>query len=371
MSVLSRVKIDRFRNLDSVDITPSATFNFLFGNNGSGKTSLLEALHCVSVGRSFRTQKIFPLVSSGHSNFTVFLGLDKTPSSGVGLSKSKSGKTELHLLSVAQDNWKDVAERLPVQLINSDSFTILDGSAKPRRRLLDWAMFHVEHSSLDLLRTYNRALKQRNSLIKTLSLSNLSYAETVLRPWNRELADAGDSINLRREEIVVKLSDVLNDFLSRLLPDMPFTLVYKPGWDVNNTSLLTQINNSIERDIKSGTTTVGPHRADIMIYTDNVLAKETLSRGQSKMFVCSLKLALGKLVRDRYNKFGTDYLPIFLLDDLPSELDSKNQSLVLDELADLGVQCFITSVDKPKLAKEKLKQEARMFHVEHGKIAEA
>lgn len=370
MSVLSRVKIDRFRNLDTVDISPSPTFNFLFGNNGSGKTSVLEALHCVSVGRSFRTQKISPLVSNGHTSFTVFLGLGSNTSTGVGLSKSKSGKTELNLLSVPQDNWKDVAERLPVQLINSDSFLILDGGAKPRRRLLDWAMFHVEHSSLELLRSYNRALKQRNSLLKTLSINNKPYAEKVLAPWNREIAEAGHPIHAKRIDIVRNLTDVLQEYLERLLPGLDFNIVYKPGWDIQQT-LIDQLQDTMERDIKAGTTTLGPHRADLIIYDGKSLAKESLSRGQSKMFVCSLKLALGKLVQKRYEEFGTQYQPLFLLDDLPSELDTSNQSLVLDELAKLGVQCFITSVDKPKLVKEKLKQEARMFHVEHGKIAEA
>ena len=370
MSVLSRVKIDHFRNLEAVDITLSPTFNFFFGENGSGKTSLLEALHCVSVGRSFRTQKIYPLISEGHSAFTVFLGLDNQSSSGVGLSKSKSGKTELHLLSVPQVNWKDVAERLPVQLINSDSFSILDGGAKPRRRLLDWAMFHVEHSSLDHLRKFNRALRQRNSLLKTLQNQNKKHALDILRPWDRELSEAGSLINVKRKKIVDDLYGVLNQYLNRLLPDYHFKLLYKAGWD-DSVSLLDQLVDSVDRDIKTGTTNFGPHRADLLIYTGNTIAKETLSRGQSKMFVCSLKLALGKLVRDQYKDFGTQYRPTFLLDDLPAELDSKNQDMILQELADLDVQCFITSVDKPKLTKEKLKKEARMFHVEHGKIAEA
>lgn len=369
MSVLSRVKVDRFRNLDSVDFTPSPAFNFLYGENGSGKTSLLEALHCVSVGRSFRTQKISPLIADGHPSFTIFLGLDRNSSAGVGLSKSKSGKTALNLFSIPQDNWKDVAERLPVQIINSDSFSILDGGAKPRRRILDWAMFHVEHNTLDTIRKFNRALKQRNSLLKSLETVN-HHTTTVLEPWDREFAEAGTFINTKRKQIVQSLQSVLHEYLKRLLPNINFHFIYKPGWD-DAVPLLTQLQGTVERDIKTGTTNVGPHRADLLIYASNSIAKETLSRGQSKMFVCSLKLALGKIVRDCYLEYGNQYNPTFLLDDLPSELDRKNQDLVLKELSDLNVQCFITSVDKPKLTKEILKQEARMFHVEHGKITEA
>jgi DNA replication and repair protein RecF len=370
MSVLSRVKVDRFRNLEAVDITPSPSFNFFYGANGSGKTSLLEALHCVSVGRSFRTQKIRPLVSEGFPSFTVFLGIDNQMAAGIGLSKSRAGKTELNLLSVPQDNWKDVAERLPVQLINSESFLILDGGAKPRRRLLDWAMFHVEHSSLNLLRRFNRALKQRNSLLKTLHTGSRKKALEALLPWDREFSESGTALNIKRQEVAVKLDDILQDYLNRLLPNFSFELTYKPGWDVS-TSLLSQLESSIDRDLASGTTNFGPHRGDIVIYAGKSIAKETLSRGQSKMFVCSLKLALGKMVSDRYADYGTQYSPVFLLDDLPSELDNRNQELVLHELANLNVQCFITSVDKPKFTKEKLKRDARMFHVEHGKIAEA
>src|SRR5690554_5088038 len=210
MAVIQRLKIDAFRNLAGVDLTPSEHFNLITGVNGSGKTSLLEAIHVLSVGKSFRTQRTDSLVNVDESEFIIFSEL-LPGRHAVGVQKSRHGKTALRIDQQPQRNWQEVAALLPLQVINSDSFALLDGGARHRRRFLDWAVFHVEHSYLSAWRGYQRSLAQRNALLKApATAANISQLE----PWEAELARCGEIVHAKRKELIEKFTPVFQDTLS-------------------------------------------------------------------------------------------------------------------------------------------------------------
>ncbi|MEX0739297.1 MAG: DNA replication/repair protein RecF [Pseudohongiella sp.] len=366
MAVIQRLMIDRFRNLEAVDVLLSPGLNIFSGVNGSGKTSLLEAIHVLSVGRSFRTHKIDPLVMREQSNFLVFTDLGDA--GRIGLLKSRNGKNELKYDGEQQRNWQAVASALPLQVLNSESFQLLEGSGKIRRRFLDWAVFHVEHAYLDDWRAYRRGVAHRNSLLKTGGAT----LHGQLDAWDIELAALGQAIHASRTAILDSFRPLLESVVAEFLTGRELALEYKAGWDTNQDFAAVLVEQR-QRDIKYGMTLNGPHRADFSLKVDGVVATEVLSRGQLKMLVCALKIAMGRFVersRGQGNSAGIDNNQCtYLIDDLASELDRDNRNKVIRLLGDSGAQCLFTAVEAEDLDLDKeMSDRSRKFHVEHGKI---
>lgn len=366
MAVIQRLMIDRFRNLEAVDIALSPGFNIFSGVNGSGKTSLLEAIHVLSVGRSFRTHKIDPLVMRDQRDFLVFADLGKE--GRIGLLKSRSGKNELKYDGEQQRNWQTVAAALPLQVLNTESFQLLEGSGKLRRRFLDWAVFHVEHSYLNDWRAYRRGIAHRNSLLKTVDKG----LHAQLDAWDVELGQLGQSIHESRKLILQSFTGLLSALLEDLLPGREVLVEYKAGWD-SEQEFANVLREQRPRDIKYGMTLNGPHRADFIIKINGAVATEVLSRGQLKMLVCALRIAMGRFVERSaadVNQAGRgEYRCTYLIDDLASELDRTNRHRVINILADSGAQCLLTAVEEKDLDLEaQIAERSGKFHVEHGKI---
>ena len=144
---LSRISVTGIRNLQPVTLNPSPRVNILYGDNGSGKTSLLEAIHLLGMARSFRSTRLTPVISHDQSNCTVFglVEMVNGQSSALGISRDRNGEARIRINGQSVRSATELAEALPLQLINPDSFRLLEGAPKLRRQFLDWGVFHVEH----------------------------------------------------------------------------------------------------------------------------------------------------------------------------------------------------------------------------------
>lgn len=359
MSVISRLDVLNVRNLADVRLVPSEKLNLIFGDNGSGKTSLLEAIHLLGLGRSFRSQKLNSIIQHDKDEGIVFCELIDGVS--IGLSKTRSQGHLLKLMGERQRNWADAARHLPVQILNSESFLLLEGSSKVRRRYLDWGVFHVEQDFVGAWRRAAKCLAHRNLLLKQ---RNLDRAQ--LEAWDLELCRLSELIDKSRREYFALLCPALTETLIKLidLPDLSFQ--YIRGWD-ESTELESVLKAGISRDLKYGATQQGPHRADISVRIGRSDAVEVLSRGQQKLLVCAMKIAQGHLLSQLVGVKS-----IYLVDDLPSELDLANRKRVCSLLDELECQIFMTCVDPAELDKSwPPGLLPRKFHVEHGKIAQS
>ena len=357
MATIRRLDILRVRNLSEVQILPAKTVNIISGNNGSGKTSLLEAIYMLGLGRSFRSQKLEPVIATDSEDCVIFTELQDGIT--VGLNKSRKKGHVLKLLGERQKSWVETARQLPMQIINSDSFLLLEGSPKIRRRFLDWGVFHVEHEFASAWRKATKCLTQRNLLLKQRKLDRMQ-----LGAWDEEFATQGELIDAYRQQYLKLFLPILNNALPRLI-DLPgLSIQYERGWDVNH-SLKDALATSLERDIKYGATQAGPHRADLSIKIGRHGASEVLSRGQQKLLVSAMKIAQSQLLFSLTHEKG-----LYLIDDLPSELDATNRVLICRLLEELECQIFITCVDSAELEKcWSADVSSGKFHVEHGKIA--
>ena len=217
---ITRLNIQRVRNLQTVALTELQPFNVFYGQNGSGKTSILEAIHLLATGRSFRTHIPKNYIQNQAQDAIIFA---QSATEKIGMQKLITGE---QVIKVNGDNIAtqgQLAKLLPLQVIDPQSTDIIDHGAKPRRQLLDWLMFHVEPDFYHAWQYYSRALKQRNSLLKT----NRQISLQELEPWNQMLAQYGEMLHHQRSLVIEQWQNYFQDDLKHLLPDLEIQLEYK------------------------------------------------------------------------------------------------------------------------------------------------
>jgi len=356
MSIITKLEVSAIRNLKAVEVTPTKGVNLIYGSNGSGKTSILEAIHLLATGKSFRNVKVDPIIQSGVETSIVFAELDGT--TAIGLNKSRQKKQILKLQGSNQPNWIEVARLMPILVVDSNTFLLLEGSPKVRRSFLDWGVFHVEPAFIDYWRDSRKCIANRNLLLKQSRLDG-----GQLSVWDAELCRAAQAVDLARQRYFDRFVPVFRETYSKLADADELSLRYFRGWDKGRE--LTEVlfeNRSIDQ--KYGATQAGPHRADIKVKVGGLNAADILSRGQQKLLVAALKISQGVLLCE-----AVENSCIFLVDDLPAELDSANRASVLCALEGLGGQLFVTSVDEKSLEScWPADTFVEKFHVEHGTI---
>lgn len=355
---LEQLKGIDFRNLSSFEVGPGSSINVIFGQNGSGKTSLLESIYILGFGRSFRPGGFRSIVKDGASSFTVFASgrhPDSTQSEKLGLYRDLKGEQRIKINGVSTPRLSDLARHVPVQLFTPESVELITGSPSLRRQFLDWGVFHVEHSFFRLWSNYNKVLKHRNRLLK----DSRGQRAKDDRYWTQQLATLGEEINNLRLSYLDKLRKYINEMSTTFLPNVTLDISLRSGWD-SRKALAESLEEALPSDLKYGHTSSGPHKADLKILANNSLAKERLSRGQQKVLVASLKLAQAE-----HYKEETGEGCIILVDDLNSELDIENSKKLCQLLEQSDNQVFITVVNNDEL-NEQFKTEPKVFHVEHG-----
>jgi DNA replication and repair protein RecF len=361
---LTRLDISAVRNLDTVSLRGLASTNIVFGDNGSGKTSILESIYLLGMARTFRSGQIKSLISYDKDTCTVYGELSRADGLAplsLGVSRERGGGLQARIASAAVRSTSELAESLPLQVINAESFNLLVGSPGYRRQFLDWGVFHVEHRFYTAWQRLQRALKQRNSLLRHGKIS-----DRELLPWDNELGEVGELVDQHRQVYFDLLKPAFASLLARLSPALAgLELHYRRGWDKKH-SLQDVLVASAESDRARGFTHAGPQRADLRVMMNGHNAADVLSRGQQKLVVCGLKLAQGQLLADTQQAAC-----VYLVDDLPAELDASHCRLVAEVLAELRTQVFVTCVEKQEIADVwpgVPGKEMAMFHVEHGLV---
>lgn len=350
------LEVKNFRNIHSQFIEPSPGFNLFVGENGSGKTSILEAIHYLGVGRSFRTHLAQRIIQHESEGFTLFskildnMGQENT----LGLAKNRAGETQIRM---NQETVRGVAKLIalsPIQLINHDSYQLLDGGPRIRRQYIDWLAFHVEHTFYGLWQKTHRLLKQRNAAIKQM------LPQTQIRAWDSELITTSEALNALRLQYIKQLIPVVENILEQLLSITGLSIHFNPGWN-EKYSLAEVLDNNFHNDRRVGYTQHGPHRADLVLRIQQFPVDDVLSRGQQKLFACAMLLAQGILLHEVTGKRC-----VYLLDDLPAELDPARQQLISQVLSQLRSQVFITGVDEHEMQAMVGDNEKQVFQVTAG-----
>ena len=400
--MIERLQISHLRNLTQVNLN-SAACNVITGANGSGKTSLLEAIFLLSRGKSFRHHQPKRYIQHHHSTATVYAKLND--GSTLAIQKQADATTLLRLNQTTVYNQSILTEQLPTLLIDPSSMDMLEQGSASRRQLLDWLVFHMKQGFHPQWVAYQRLLKQRNSLLKKTSrLSHVQLAE--LKSWDKGIGNHAALIHHYREQVFTEWQPYFAKSIAQLLPAYAeqLSLSYNAGYDTD-VALEVQLNERLEQDLQLGYTRIGNHRADIHVHwrssdstgpknsdekvgatskdeTNDKLpilkeqAANVLSRGEKKLLITALRLSQLPLLFSTISSVETDAnrrtlnaTPVVLLDDITAELDDRAIKILLSTLAQLPCQVFMTSLtdDVVPLVQE-LWSSPKMFHVKQGQI---
>jgi DNA replication and repair protein RecF len=352
---LLKLDVLAVRNIRVASIAPSPTLNLIIGANASGKSSLLEAIFILGRARSFRTTHIKQAIAFDQGQLLVAaqnrLPNGSVSSLGIQIDHKQSE------IRIDQENKQkaDLAYAFPVQLIQPKSYRLLDAGPQLRREFLDWGIFNHNRNFLPNWRKFNKALQQRNALLKSRQSKQLSA-------WDKELVEYGVQVNDFRLQYIQDLQPVFLEMANHFLDTTAIDLKFNCGWDEKQ-SLELILKSDLEKDLRYGFTHSGPHRADFLTYHDKRLAKDYLSRGQQKLLMLALMLSQVKLL----NQTAQNSCCI-LIDDLTAELDTVNRLKLLEYLSLLGCQVFMTATELADFGDISKLEQYKMFHVEHGCI---
>lgn len=333
---IKQLSISGLRNIQSLKLELSPQANLFYGPNGSGKTSILEAVYLLSLARSFRTAQHRHYITHAETHTTLYAQVEDATHTllPVGFQRSSDGTLAIRIAGENVDSVAALAELLPVQLINADTFLLLEGSPAVRRQFIDWGGFHADPRFLATWKAVRRCLKQRNSLLKHGRMS-----AAVRAAWDHELVLRSEELDRYRAAYLDALIPRFETLLAELIEIDGLTLQYYRGWD-RKSELDQLLEEGLERDRSQGFTQVGPQRADLRVKVGGVLAAERLSRGQQKLVVSALKVAQGFLLQEQKGR-----RTLYLIDDLPAELDRHHRQRLCHLLEQMNTQVLITSTD--------------------------
>ena len=332
------IELVGFRNHASLTFAPEPGLNVLVGKNGQGKTSLLEALHVLITGRSFRTAKLGDCLGWDAGGRAAVAGELATG------SQVRDVRLELH----AREGGVEVRGTLcpwagAVSFAAAD-LALLAGGPHLRRAYLDAATAKLVPAHAESCRRYRLALQQRTRLLG--DLAGRADAERLLAPWDEQLATLGSEIVHRRLDALAFLADAVREVHRTLAPAAAgVTLSYEPSVPPGAERALTRdmlaaaLAAGRVDDLRRGLTRVGPHRDDVAVRIGRADARIAASRGEQRLVTLALRLAEALVVRRRLG-----HAPVLLLDDILSELDREVGDRVLAWLT-TGDQVIYTATD--------------------------
>jgi DNA replication and repair protein RecF len=345
---LAELRVENLRCVESATLEFSPELNLIVGANGAGKTSLLEAVFLLGRGRSFRTRSSEKLIRHGRHGLTVFGRTDELPPNAAGVEVTREG-TRARINGKDAESLLALTTVLPVQSIDPEIHKLIDQGPERRRRWLDWLVFHVEPGFANSWARYQRALKQRNAALRT-------GADAAA--WNPALIEHGAAMTNARRSVIDRLGPYLDALFLRFA-GLDVSVAFQAGW-AQEMALDEALKAAEGRDRERGASTVGPHRADVVLRQRGRSARETLSRGQQKLTAVAMIVAQMQLLKDVSQRST-----VLLLDDPAAELDAKNLGLLFAELASLNCQMIATSLS-PEITL--FQAPKATFHVEQGHV---
>jgi DNA replication and repair protein RecF len=357
---LKQISIINFKNIEQADLEFSQNMNCLIGNNGEGKTNLLDAIYYLSVTKSFFNINDRQNIKHNENYFILqgnFVRKDSEEKIYCGV---QNGEKIFKRNNKQYSRFADHLGFLPLVMISPTDISLINDSGDERRRYINSVMSQLDIVYLENLVKYNRVLMQRNKLLKQIKEKN-----DIINVFNEQLNEYAQTIYQKRKRFIEQIQNYFTRVYAQVSNDSEqVSITYKS--DLNENNFIDLLEKSFEKDCIMQHTTSGIHRDDIIMQMNNYPIKKIGSQGQQKTFLIALKLT-----QFNFFKQQTGISPILLLDDIFDKLDLHRVQHLISLVAgnDFG-QIFITDSNKTRLNQilEKQKNPFSLFNVEKGKI---
>lgn len=351
---LKSLGLKNFRIFNEVRFSFSPTCNIFYGFNGVGKTTLLEAIGYMGRGKSFRTAQSKKLIQSGKECCKVSGELEKMQClHRIAVEIQQSDMRRFQLNGQTAKGFSSLATLMPIIWINPFNLHLFLATPTLRRQFMDWGVFHHFKDFYMVWRRFNKALQQRNMALKQ------QLMDERVRCFDKDLTENGTALDQMRKKYADELRPIIFEGVESFtkLPLSDFH--YDRGWP-DHIDLGVFLNKTLKTDRRVGYTQFGPHRMDIQLFIDKKKAQDFCSQGQHKLISYVLYMAQGKLF-ERIHA----YSPMFLIDDLPSELDYKKIAAIATILSNLRSQVFISGIAEENFKSFCDVYKSELFHVKH------
>ncbi len=360
---INNLLLENYRNIESLKLDFESV-NIIWGENAQGKTNLIEAIYLFTGAKSFRGVKDSQLIQFGKdfSHLKIeFENLNRQQNAEIVIKNKRQAK----LNGISKKSPSQLGDELKAVVFSPVHLSMIKDGPAERRKFIDNALCQIKSGYRNLLRDYNKALKQRNALLKDISFN--SSLDAMLYVWDKNVAKTGAKIIYQRIKYIESLTPYVKDIFSGISSGKEEIELKYCGSDKFTADtaeiekyLLFTLEQNRTQDIFNKTTSSGPHRDDIEILINGINARLFGSQGQQRSCVLAIKLAEAALLKNL-----TEEEPIILLDDVMSELDENRQDYLLNHIKDR--QVFITCCDKNTILKLK---NGKTFHISGGGLKE-
>lgn len=357
---VKNLKLKNFRSYQELDISFCDGINLIYGNNGQGKTNIIEAIYMFASARSHRTIKEKELVLHNKDYCQAKIGFENSNrdmKSEISIFKNK--KREIKLNDIKIDRNSELMGSFNAVLFCPEDLGLIKNGPLERRRFMDIAISQIKPNYFRLLIDYNRIIKQKNRILK----EGGKYLD-LLDIWNDRLISAATKIIMYRKEFIDEISEICGNIhydISNQNEELKMEYLPCVCTDDIVKNLEKKLVRCKNKEIFDKVACIGPHREDISFYINQKKVKEFASQGQQRTVILTLKLA-----QCEYIKNYTGEYPVLLLDDILSELDSNRQKYLLNQIK--NKQVIITAVEKRYLSR--IRKNKKVFYVENSKIYE-
>ncbi|MCD7905837.1 MAG: DNA replication/repair protein RecF [Clostridiales bacterium] len=356
-NVIDSLSFKNYRNLEETTMEFNPGINIIYGNNGMGKTNILETIFLCSTGRSHRTHKISNLINFERQSAGIVLYKKSGKyTDKINISLKEGEKKGISVNGIALRKTSELFGNLKVVMFSPEDMGLINGGPNLRRRFMDMELCQLSKIYCHNLEQYFKVLKQRNNLLK-----NGGNIRETLFVWDRQLAEYGCKIIASRKEFMEKTAPVCNDYYSRLTEGREnIEISYKP--ESSEGDFADRLKKSLERDIYYKNTNNGPHRDDITFKINGSEIRAFGSQGQKKSAALALKLSEVEILKKE-----TGNMPVLLLDDVLSELDRGRQEFILNSLKNMQIILTCTGMDS-FIENMRKNEKTKVFFVNYGKI---
>lgn len=370
--ILSSIQLKNFRLHKSADINFSGKLNYITGGNGQGKTSLLDSIYYLCTTKSSDAKSDSEVVSFGEPEFEINGTFKNSSNSNVRIYYSLAENKKFYFKDEKQIyRASSVIGNFPVVLLTPSDHSITQGSPADRRKFVDAIISQASETYLKNLLDYNKTIKQRSALLSRLKEFRSASMFTELDAWSEKLVKSGVQIISARNKFITEFNGYIKDSYKTIMDDVEIPeIIYSSIDSADLTSnsdieekLLRQLNDRRDEELRRSTNLVGPHRDEFVFMVNDKSLRTYGSQGQHKTFQVVLRFA-----EFFYLKSVTNRAPIFLLDDVFGELDTRRSINISKYLSQVG-QAFITLTDFTNLSYLKKEEDDLMLSINNGQVS--